>query len=60
MTALSALAEQYNYSSLFDKLIRDRLILALADRQLSERMELDLELTMEKAIAMVKRQQAAL
>lgn len=60
VTALYALAEQYNYSALNDKLIRNRLIVGLADRQLSEHMQVDLELTLEKAIAMVKRQQAAL
>lgn len=66
MTTLYALAEHCNYLALHDELIRDRLVVGLADRRLSERMQLDHELTLEKAIAMawqseeVKRQQAAL
>lgn len=66
VTALYALAEHCNYLALHDELIRDRLVVGLADKRLSERMQLDHELTLEKAIAMarqseeVKRQQAAL
>ncbi len=66
VTALYALAEHCNYSALHDELTRDRLVVGLADRRLSERMLLDYELTLDKAIAMarqseeVKRQQAAL
>ncbi len=66
VTALYALAEHCNYSALHDELIRDRLVVGLADRRLSERMQLDYELRLDKAIAMarqseeVKRQQAAL
>ncbi|KAL6455308.1 hypothetical protein MHYP_G00362590 [Metynnis hypsauchen] len=66
VTALYALAEHCNYGVLHDELIRDRLVVGLLDKGLSERMQLDAELTLEKAVRMarqseeVKKQQASL
>ncbi len=50
ITALYALAENCNYGALHDELHRDRLVVGLRDRTLSERMQLDRDLTLEKAI----------
>ncbi|KAL7865994.1 hypothetical protein SRHO_G00112410 [Serrasalmus rhombeus] len=66
VTALYALAERCNYGVLHDELIRDRLMVGLLDKGLSERMQLDAELTLDKAVRMarqseeVKKQQASL
>ena len=66
VTALYALAEHCNYGVLHDELIRDRLVVGLLDKGLSERMQLDAELTLDKAVRMarqseeVKKQQASL
>lgn len=48
VTALYDLAEHCNYSALHDELIRDRLVMGLTDRRLSERMQLDYELTLKQ------------
>lgn len=66
VTALYTLSEHCEYGALHHKLIRDRLVVGLADKKLSERMQLDKELTLDKAISMarqseeVKRQQTSL
>lgn len=66
VTALYALAEHCNYGVLHDELIRDRLVVGLTDKRLSERMQLDPDLTLQRAINMarqseeVKRQQSSL
>ncbi|CAJ1061415.1 uncharacterized protein K02A2.6-like [Xyrichtys novacula] len=66
VTALHALAEHCKYGDLHDELIRDRIVVGLADTQLSERMQLEVNLTLQKAIDMarqseeVKKQQSAL
>lgn len=66
VTALYALAEHCSYGVLHDELIRDRLVVGLMDNRLSERMQLDPDLTLGKAINMapqseeVKRQQSSL
>uniref|UniRef100_A0A1A7XJR7 ribonuclease H n=2 Tax=Iconisemion striatum TaxID=60296 RepID=A0A1A7XJR7_9TELE len=66
VTALHALAEHCNYGSLHDELIRDRIVVGLADTRLSERMQMEKELDLEKAVYMarqseeIKKQQTAL
>lgn len=63
ITALYALAENCNYGALHDELIRDHLVVGLRDTGLAERMQLDKDLTLEKAVSMarqsevIKRQQ---
>lgn len=49
ITALYALAEHCNYQNLKEDLIRDRIVVGLRDRKLSERLQLDPNLTLEKA-----------
>ncbi|KAK7878780.1 hypothetical protein WMY93_030940 [Mugilogobius chulae] len=66
ITALYALAENCEYGELHDDLLRDRLVVGLKDSSLSERMQLDKDLTLTKAITMarqseeIKRQQSDL
>nr|XP_061786511.1 uncharacterized protein LOC133577033 [Nerophis lumbriciformis] len=66
ITALHALAENCKYGALHDELIRDRIVVGLRDVSLSERMQLDPDLTLEKAVNMarqsevIKRQQTDL
>ena len=66
ITALYALAENCKYGALHDELIRDRLVVGLRDTSLAERMQLDKDLTLEKAVNMarqsevIKRQQTSL
>lgn len=66
ITALYALAENCEYGELHDELLRDRLVVGLKDSSLSERMQLNKDLTLTKAITMarqseeIKRQQTDL
>lgn len=66
ITALHALAEHCKYGDLHDELIRDRIVVGLANTRLSERMQMEENLTLQKAMDMarqseeVKRQQSAL
>lgn len=66
ITALYTLAENCSYGALHDELIRDRLVVGLRDTGLAERMQLDRDLTLEKALNMarqsevIKRQQTDL
>lgn len=54
VTALCALAEHCNYGTLRDELIRDRIVVGLADTRLSERMQMEKDLDLEKAINMAR------
>lgn len=58
VTALFSLAEHCKYGPLHDELIRDRLVVGLNDLRLSERMQLDKDLTLEKAIDMARQTEA--
>ncbi|UYV67056.1 hypothetical protein LAZ67_4003775 [Cordylochernes scorpioides] len=54
ITALHSLAEHCNFGALYDELIRDRIVVGVRDRALSERMQLDTYLTLVKATQMAK------
>jgi hypothetical protein len=54
IVALHKLAETCEYGTLRDQLVRDRLVAGLRDAHLSERLQLDPELTLEKAVTMVR------
>lgn len=66
VTALHVLAEHCKYGDLHDELIRDRIVVGLANTRLSERLQMEENLTLQKAIDMarqseeVKKQQSAL
>ena len=50
VTALHNLAQYCNFKDLHDEMIRDRLIVGLRDAKLSERLQLDADLTLETAV----------
>ena len=50
VTALYCLSEHCQYGNLRDKMIRDRIIVGLHDSSLSEKLQLEPELTLEKAV----------
>ena len=50
ITALYGLAEYCGYSDLHDEMIRDRIVVGLRDARLSEKLQLDPDLMLEKAI----------
>ena len=64
ITDLYTLAKHCEYRELHDQMIRDRIVCGIKDAKLSERMQMDANLTLEKAITMsrqsesVKSQQA--
>ena len=49
ITALYSLVETCNYGTLKEEMLRDRLVVGIADAGLSERLQLDADLTIEKA-----------
>ena len=53
ITDLYALAEHCGYNALHDEMIRDRLVVGLRDASLSEKLQLDAELTLDKAVTRV-------
>ncbi len=58
VTDLYALAEHCSYGALHDEMIRDRLVVGLRDAKLSERLQLDAELTLNKAVNQVRQAEA--
>ncbi|UYV79612.1 hypothetical protein LAZ67_18000031, partial [Cordylochernes scorpioides] len=58
ITSLYKLADSCEFEGLHDQLIRDRIVVGVRDKALSERMQLDSELTLEKAVKMVRQQEA--
>ena len=58
VTALYNLAEHCGYEALHDEMIRDRIVVGIQDRKLSEMLQLDPTLTLEKAITMVRQVEA--
>ncbi|UYV65209.1 K02A2.6-like [Cordylochernes scorpioides] len=58
ITSLYKLADSCEFEGLHEQLIRDRIVVGVRDKDLSERMQLDSELTLEKAVKMVRQQEA--
>nr|XP_055074185.1 uncharacterized protein K02A2.6-like [Misgurnus anguillicaudatus] len=54
ITELHCLAEHCGYGELHDEMVRDRLVVGLTDKRLSEQLQLDPELTLEKAVVRVR------
>ena len=48
------LTDNCDYGAMKDEMIRDRLVVGIRDGQLSERLQLDPDLTLEKAKRMVR------
>ncbi|UYV80797.1 hypothetical protein LAZ67_19001756 [Cordylochernes scorpioides] len=58
ITSLYKLADSCEFEGLHEQLIRDRIVVGVRDKALSERMQLDSELTLEKAVKMVRQHEA--
>ncbi len=54
ITAVHKLAENCQYGVLQEEMIRDGLIVGIRDHRLSERLQLDPELTLSKAITKIR------
>ena len=57
ITALYSLVETCDYGGLRDEMLRDRLLVGLYDAAMSERLQLDPELTFEKVKKLMRHQQ---
>ena len=58
ITALYALAEHCGYGELHDDMIRDRIVVGIRNSALSEKLQLDPELTLAKAATQVRQAEA--
>ena len=58
ITDLFCLAEHCTYGELQEEMIRDRLGVGLLDATLSEKMQLDSELMLDKTLAMARQTEA--
>ena len=58
ITSLYSLAENCAYGDLRNEMIRDRIVVGIRDEALSERLQLDSELTLEKAKTLVRQREA--
>ena len=58
ITALHTLAEHCNYRQLKDDLIRDRIVVGLRDAKVAEKLQMDAELTFEKAVNQARQSEA--
>ena len=59
ITSLYTLASKCEYGELNDDLIRDRIVVGIQNQALSEKMQLDEKLTLEKAAKMTRESEAA-
>ena len=51
ITELYALSETCNYGELTNEMIRDRIVVGVRDNAVAERLQIDPELTLDKAIS---------
>ncbi|MCG8048533.1 MAG: hypothetical protein N0E48_23435 [Candidatus Thiodiazotropha endolucinida] len=58
VTSLYKLAEYCSFGELHDEMIRDRLVVGLRDQRVSEKLQLDAELTLEKALTQARQHEA--
>ena len=56
--AINKLAEKCNFGQLREEMIRDRIAVGILDKSLSERFQLDPNLTLEKAIDLARNAEA--
>ena len=54
ITALYGPAEHCGYGNLHDEMVRDRIVVGIRNAALSEKLQLDAELTLEKAVTYVR------
>ena len=58
ITSLHSLSEYCNYGQLRDEMIQDRIVVGLRDSALSEKLQLESELTLEKAITLARNRES--
>ena len=58
ITDLHNLVEFCEYGDLHDQLIRDRIVVGLRDKKLSEQLQMDPKLTLEKAVTCARQSEA--
>ncbi len=58
IAALYTLAETCEYDAFKDEMIRDRLVVGIRDSALSERLQMDAELTLERAKKLIRQREA--
>lgn len=58
ITDLYSLAEHCEYGTLHDEMIRDRIVVGLQDAKLAEKLQLDADLTLDKAVSQVRQAEA--
>ncbi len=58
ITSLYALSENCSYADLRNEMIRDRIVVGIRDHKLSERLQLDSDLNLEKAKTLVRQREA--
>ena len=58
VTALYCLSENCQYGDLRDEMIRDRIVVGLRDSSLSEKLQLEADLTLEKAVATARQRES--
>ena len=58
ITSLYNLVEDCDYGELKDQMIRDRIVVGIRDRALSEKLQMDADLTLEKAKIQVRQREA--
>ena len=58
ITVLFGLAENCDYGEFKDQMIRDRLVVGIRDSTRSERLQMDAELTLEKAMKTIRQREA--
>ena len=58
ITSLYSLVETCDCGAMRDELLRDRLVVGIRDAALSERLQLDAELTLEKTEKQVRQKEA--
>ncbi|XP_066029036.1 uncharacterized protein [Pocillopora verrucosa] len=58
ITDLHCLAEHCEFGVLKDELVRDKIVVGLKDKKLSEKLQLDSKLTLEKAVTQARQSEA--
>lgn len=58
ITALYALVEHCEYRAMKDELLRDRIMVGITDKKLSDHLQVDPDLTLEKAKRLVRQREA--
>ena len=58
ITALYGLAEHCGYGDLHDEMIRDRIVVGIRDSSIAVKLQLDAELTLSKAVTLVRQAEA--